>query len=312
MKNCILTTTPSFTNVLSRSELGNFLKEQGIDAVLQESFTAPFSFDPVSVFGMVSGAAVQVGREELKAFPNLKIIMPFGVGVDHIDTEALIERNIDLRVFPGINKNAVAELAIAFLFALARDIVSGTLAMRGGRWDRTIGSDIEGKVLGIIGLGNIGKEVAKKARALGMSVQANDIVYDESFLSSYDIKKAYKETIFKTSDFISLHVPLTDRTHGFINKDILSLAKKGAFLINTSRGEVMDEKALLASLESGVLGGAALDVFSQEPPFGKRTCEQLLAHPRLIATPHNASFTPGTHYTIAKKICEEMSRGLVK
>lgn len=308
MKHIILTTTPSFTNTIARSpDLSNFLSQQEIDVVLQEKLIPPFSFDPSFVFGLVAGAAVKIDAKALDIFPNLKIVMPFGVGLDHVDMDALNKRDIVMKMYPGINKNAVAELVIAFMLALARQLVVSTNDIREGKWDRLMSSEVAGKTLGIIGLGNIGKEVTKKAKALGMRVCVHDLVCDKSFLYSCGVTQADFETVLKESDFLSLHVPLSDLTQDFINERALSLMKKGAYLINTSRGEVINEKALLKSLESGALGGAALDVFSKEPPLGDKVLERLIAHPNVIATPHNATFTPETQYILAKRICEDMT-----
>jgi len=311
MANIILTTTPSFSNVVAESDLKDFLKERGIEVCLHNQLSPPFSFDASDVFGMVAGAAVPVREEALAQFSNLKVIMPFGVGTDHIE-DTILKNGSLVRVWPGINKEAVAELTIAFIFALARNLVTSAETLRAGKWERLCGSDVSGKTLGIIGLGNIGKEVAKKASALGMRIVANDIVYDDSFLQSHNIEKADFETVLQTSDFLTLHVPLTEATQNFMNDKTFSLIKRGARFINTSRGAVVDEKALLRALESGRVAGAALDVLSLEPPsgdpFADSTLSRLLAHPRVIAIPHIGSHTSETHYRVARKICEEMAK----
>lgn len=249
---------------------------------------------------------VRVGKNEAATFPHLKIVMPFGVGTDHIDREGLEEAGVRMTTLPHLSKRTVAELAIGFLFSLARRITPFTGAMKSGVWARVNGSVISEKCLGIIGLGNIGKEVAKIARGIGMRVIANDLVYDESFLKQYGVEKANRETVFQESDFLTLHVPFTELTRGMIDMRAFSKMKPGVFIINTSRGTVVDDGALLESLESGHVAGAALDVFSEEPPFGNNTLARIIAHPNVLATPHIGAFTPETRYAIAQKICEEM------
>ncbi|MBI3046064.1 MAG: 3-phosphoglycerate dehydrogenase [Candidatus Harrisonbacteria bacterium] len=307
MAKIVLTTTPSFSNTIVRSpDLAEFLDEHSWRVVLDERLNPPFSFNPEEVAAMVAGALLPVGKKEFSLFPNLKVVMPFGVGLEHIDIPALEERGIALKFFPGINKHSVAELTMAFIFTLARNIVPFANDMREGKWKRTSATQVSGKTLGIVGLGNIGKEVAKMARNLGMRVLANDIVYDEDFLKSIGVEKSELETLLQKSDFITFHVPLTDLTKQIVNEKLLSLLKPGAYVINTSRGEVTDEKALLAAVESGWVAGVALDVFSEEPPFNNEILKRLISHPKVIAMPHIATFTPETQYAVAKKICEEL------
>jgi len=307
MAKIILTTTPSFSNTIARSpDLAEFLDERGWRVVLDERLISPLSFNAGEVVAMVAGALLPVGRKELSQFPNLKVVMPFGVGLEHIDISVLEERGIPLKFFPGINKLAVAELTIGFIFTLTRNIVPFANDMREGKWKRAMATQVSGKTLGIVGLGNIGKEVAKMARHLGMRVFVNDVVYDEEFLKGIGAEKSELEILLQKSDIVTFHVPLTDITNQMVNEKSLSLLKPGAFLINTSRGEVIDEEALLAAVESGKVAGIALDVFSEEPPFNNEVLKRLISHPKVIAMPHIATFTPETQYVVAKKICEEL------
>lgn len=312
MNHIILTTTASFSKIVEDSPLKTFLADHGMEVVLHEKFDPPFPFDLGKVFGIVAGHVptgkmVHVGRDEVKKFPHVKLVMPFGVGTDHIDRDGVEAAGVMMKTLPPLSKRTVAELAVAFIFALARKLGPLNHAMKEGVWERVSGSDVAGKNLGIIGLGNIGKEVAKIARGIGMEVFANDLVYDENFLSQYGIIKADLATVLAKSDFLTLHVPLTDATHQLLRKESFVQMKPGISVINTSRGIVIDEQALLGALESGHVAGAALDVFSVEPPFANSVTSHLIAHPHVIATPHVGAFTPETRYAIAKKICDEMT-----
>lgn len=309
MAKIIITTTASFSNTVSRSsDLVKFLDDHDWQVVLDERLNLPLSFDSSEVVAMVAGALLPVGKKEFALFPNLKLVMPFGVGLEHIDISALEEQGIALKFFPGINKLSVAELTIAFIFTLARNIVPFADDMKDGKWKRATATQVSGKTLGIVGLGNIGKEVAKMARHLGMRVLANDLVYDEDFLKSIGAEKSELENLLQKSDFVTFHSPLTNLTNQMVNKKLLSLLKPGAYLINTSRGEVIDEKALLAAVESGKIAGVALDVFSEEPPINNEFLKRLISNPKVIATPHIATFIPETQYAVAKKICEELTK----
>lgn len=315
MNKILLTTTASFSKTVETSELKKFLAERGIEVILQENLDPPFSFDEKEVFGLVAGHVptgkmLHVGPKEAAKFPNIKLVMPFGVGIDHIDREGLEKAGVMMKILPPLSKRTVAELAIAFLFALARQIGPLNQAMKGGVWQRVNGSEVFGKCLGIIGIGNIGKETAKIARGLGMKVIANDLVYDEQFIKEHGIEKADLNDVLAKSDFLTLHVPLTELTSNLLNKSVFDKMKPGIFIINTSRGAVIDEASLFEALESGRVAGAALDVFSEEPPFTNEIAARLVAHPNVLATPHVGAFTPQTRYAIAKKVCEDMAEAL--
>ena len=184
--------------------------------------------------------------------------------------------------------------------------------MKEKKWERFYGNSVFGKKLGIVGLGNIGKEVAKTAKNLGMNVFAFDANYDENFLRIYGIEKKDFETLLKTSNFLSLHLPFTEQTKNLIGDRELDLMMPTVYLINTSRGEIVDEKALLDALENNKIAGAALDVFSKEPPFENEVLKKLISHPKVIATPHIASFTPEAHYEAALKVFENITKNIVQ
>ncbi len=308
MKRIILTTTASFFTTVEKTELKDNFSNHGIKVVLCHDFKQPFSFSNEYVFAIVAGHThkgqmLHVGLQEAALFPNLKVVTPFGIGMDHIDTGSLESSGIEVKTLPHLSKRTVAELAIAFMFALARRLAQQTRAICDGEWERQDGVNLFRKTLGIIGLGNIGKEVAKIGKGIGMHVIANDVVYDESFMRTWNIEKHKRESVVRASNFLTLHVPLTDSTNGFIDRAAIMTMRPGSFLINTARGKVVDESAVLEALETGHLAGAAFDVLSSEPPFANETLSRLVRHPNVIVTPHVGAYTPETRYKIAKYLC---------
>ncbi len=312
MEKIILTTTASYFKTVEETDLKEFLAKRGIEVVLgADGLTPPFNFDVKKVIGLVAGHTpkgelVKVGAKEAALFPNLRVVTPFGIGIDHLDKAGLESSGVAMKTLPPTSKRAVAELAMAFILNLARRINIQTSAMKNGVWERVNGTVICEKTLGIIGLGNIGKKVAKMARHFGMKVLANDLAYDEIFMRVHRIEKADLNTVLTKSDFLTLHVPLTEKTNNSVNKETIAKMKPGVFIVNTSRGAVVDEGALLEALESGQVAGAALDVFSVEPPFTNEVTKSLIMHPNVITTPHIGAFTPEIRYAIAKKVSEEI------
>jgi phosphoglycerate dehydrogenase-like enzyme len=311
----ILTTTKSCSDTVESSSLKKWLAVRGLEVVLHYAFEEPPPFDPADVVAIVAGHTpdgemLHIGPDVALMFPNLKVVSPFGIGTNHLDLERLVNLGYHIVTVPHFSKRTVAELAIGNIFALARRLVPLTNATRSGTWQRQDGASIEGKVLGIIGLGNIGKEVAKLGVAVGMKVVANDIVYDRAFMSAEHVVAASRDEVLRSADFLTLHVPLTDKTEGFINRDAIFSMKQGAFFLNLARGEVIDEAALRDALQQGHLAGAALDVFSQEPPYTSDVLNELLQQDNVIATPHIGAFTPETRFKIAEYICQAVAVAL--
>lgn len=215
---------------------------------------------------------------------RLRVISRYGVGVDAVDLTAAAGKDIAVTNTPGANQNGVAELAIALLFALARHIPQVASAARHEIWQRGQGWEVAGKTLGLIGFGAIGRQVAQKAAGLGMNIIAYDPFWqgDSSLAQRVNLPE-----LLATADVISLHTALTPDTARLINAETLAQMKTGAYLINTARGELVDENALLHALQSGRLAGAAADVFEHDPPSGS----PLLALQNFIATPHIGATT---------------------
>lgn len=249
---------------------------------------------------------------------RLKIIANYAVGVDNIDIEAARKRNIMVTNTPGVLTDTVAEHTFALVMTIARRIVEADSFMRAGKFKGwapmlLLGDDLQGKTLGIIGLGRIGFAVAKRAvKGMGMKVAYNDIRRNKQFEKEYKAKYLSKRQLLKKADFISLHVPLLPSTKHLIGAKELAMMKKTAYLINTSRGPVVDEKALLNALEKGKIKGAALDVFACEPLLGcnlkiKKRFKKLK---NAIFTPHIASASIDTRSKMSEMAAKNIIAAL--
>jgi D-3-phosphoglycerate dehydrogenase len=228
----------------------------------------------------------EFNREALSAAHRLKVIARYGVGVDRVDLEAAKEKGIIVTNTPGANAVSVAELTIGLMLCLARSIPSLHAATCAGEWPRLPGVALEGKTVGLLGLGAIGRQVARRLHAFDCVLVAYDPRPDEAFAREHHIELAPTEEVIRRADFLSLHVPLTPETRQMVNADFLSRMKQGAYLINTARGEVVDEQALYEALKSGHLRGAALDAFQKEPPGSDNP---LLTLPQVVVTPHTGA-----------------------
>jgi len=239
--------------------------------------------------GFIAGLDV-IDRRALEKADRLKVIARYGVGVDKVDLEAAKERGIIVTNTPGANSVSVAELALGLTLTLARQIPEAAKNVQQGKWPRLSGVSLEGKTVGILGLGAIGKQLARRLSGFDCRILAYDPLADNTFAADNGVLLASMDEVIASSDFLSLHLPLLPETQGLVNDGFLSRMKKGSFLINTSRGEVIDEEALLRALESGHLRGAGLDAFSVEPPD---PANPLLHLPQVIATPHLGAQTDG-------------------
>jgi D-3-phosphoglycerate dehydrogenase len=244
--------------------------------------------DGLKGFEAIVVGVQRITREMLQN-SSVKIIAKHGVGVDNIDLEAATELGIPVTVTPNANAVSVAELTIGFIFALSKKLIDlhNNLYQK-RQFVSNVGLELHGKILGIVGFGSIGKEVAKRALCLGMRVLVYDPYVEESNLRELGVEKMELDELLRQSDFVSLHVPLNESTRHLIDREKISLMKRTAYLINTARGGVVDEKALAEALKSGQIAGAALDVFDVEPlpadsPF--------FDCPNVIMTPHVGAHT---------------------
>jgi D-3-phosphoglycerate dehydrogenase len=262
------------------------------------------SFDALVVRGRT-----KVTQEVLaSAAPRLRVVGRAGVGVDNIDLAAARQQGVIVVNAPGSTTTAVAELTLGLMLSLARRIPQAHASLQRGEWlkAKLHGTQLQGKLLGLIGVGRIGSAVAGLARAVGMRVLGYDPYLTEPTLRERGVEPVELEVLLAQADFISLHVPLNDQTRGMIDARRLALARPQAFLINTARGGLVEEAALLQALKSGRLAGAALDVFGQEPPGES----PLLQHPAVVATPHIGAQTAESQQQAALDIAAEVLAAL--
>ncbi len=241
--------------------------------------------------------------------PRLKVVGRHGVGVDNIDVEAATRRGIPVVYTPEANAEAVADHTMGLIIALAKNIVQGSCALKfKGNWSfryEQRGTDVYGKTLGIFGLGRIGRRVAKRAKGFDMKVLVYDPYVNKDTASRVGVKLVDLETLLRSSDFVTIHVPLTEETRKFLGEREFNLMMPGAFLVNTSRGGVVDERAMIEALSTGRLAGAGLDVFEKEPPDPENP---LFKFDNVVVTPHMASHTVES----LRKMALEVAKGVVK
>lgn len=229
-------------------------------------------------------------RDVIEATDQLKVIARYGAGVDRVDLPAAKEKGIVVTSTPGANTISVAELAIGLMLAVARNIPQANTATKSGEWPRLSGVSLEGKVVGLLGFGAIGKVVARRLQGFECRVVAYDPYPDQGFAQAHGVTLLPLDEVLPQADVLSLHLPALPETRQMVNAEFLGKMKPGAILINTARGEIINEADLLAALQSGHLSGAGLDAFAAEPP---ETDNPLLALSQVIATPHMGAHTDG-------------------
>lgn len=240
-----------------------------------------------NVDGFIAGLD-DISREVILSGDRLQVIARYGVGVDNVDLDAADERGIRVTNTPGANSGSVAELAVAFMVSLARHLFPAARATREGRWPRLKGISLEDKTVGLFGFGDIGRETARRLAGFGCRVTAYDIAPDEELAAELGVELLSREEVISSADFLSLHCSLVPATEGLVDEDFLAKMKPGAFLINTARGEMVDEEALLKALTGGRLAGAGLDVFAVQPPDPGNP---LLRQETVLTTPHLGAHT---------------------
>lgn len=240
----------------------------------------------LGVDAIITGTDELTG-EVIAGAETLRTIAKHGVGLDTIDLGAARERGIVVSSTPGAIHDSVADLTLALLLAVARNLVSAHASVLAGEWRGFVGTELRGRTLGIIGLGRIGKEVCRRAQAFGMVVAAHDPYPDEAFAVAHGVAFLSLMELLARSDAVSLHAGISDPDRPLIGANELAAMKQGAFLINTARGNLVDEAALADALREGRLGGAGLDVFAAEPPLGSA----VLGCGNVVLAPHIAGQT---------------------
>jgi phosphoglycerate dehydrogenase-like enzyme len=226
----------------------------------------------------------EVTDEVLSHCPNLKIVAKYGVGLDNVDVEACKKRGIKLGWTGGVNKLSVAEQALGFMLSLARNLYLTSNDLKAGKWNKNGGFQLTGSTVGIIGVGYVGKELIRLLQPFSCRILVNDVIDQSDYYRTVGVEAADKEAIYREANVVSLHVPLTNETHHLIDAEALSMMQPTAYLVNTSRGPVVDLGALKDALKANRIAGAAIDVYDEEPPKDA----ELLALPNLINTPHIA------------------------
>lgn len=228
-----------------------------------------------------------VTEKVIRGCPKLKAISRYGVGYDRVDVKAAKAAGIPVAITPGANSEAVGELSFAMMLALARHIPALNESTKNGGWIRSSGTELYGKTLAIIGLGAIGKVVARCAAGFCMKVIAYDPYINEAYCEAHNIESVSFEEAISRADFISLHLPLTEATYHIVDRSAIDRMKPGVILLNCSRGGLLDEQALCDAMETGKIGGLGLDAFETEPPKD----HPLFKYPNVIATPHTGAHT---------------------
>ncbi len=254
---------------------------------------------------LIVRSAVKVTREVLEKAPKLRVIGRAGVGVDNVDLNAATAAGVIVMNTPGGNAVAVAEHTIALMLALARSIPAASASTKSGKWEKKkfLGNEIREKTLGILGLGSIGREVAKRAQAFEMRVLVSDPYVNPQTAADLNVDLVDLATVFAQSDYITLHLALTPETNKILSREAFAQMKTGVRIINCARGEMIDEEALTQAIQSGKVAGAALDVFKPEPPAAGFP---LFALENVLATPHIAGSTEEAQETVGVRIAEQV------
>jgi len=259
---------------------------------------------------LVVRSGTQVDADVINAGTSLKIIGRAGVGVDNIDLKEATRRGVMVMNTPSGNTVSTAQLAVSLMCNLARDVPAADMSCKEGKWERKrfMGIEMAGKTLAVVGCGRIGQVVASAATAMGMDVIGFDPVMSAEAAASVGIRKVELDQVWAEADFISLHTPLTPDTRNLVNDETLARCKDGVRIINCARGGIVDQDALLRGLESGKVGGAALDVYDSEPPG--ESAAALLAHERLVCTPHLGASTDEAQVNVARDVAVQMCDAL--
>jgi D-3-phosphoglycerate dehydrogenase / 2-oxoglutarate reductase len=250
-------------------------------------------------------SAVKVNADVLAKAPKLRIIGRAGVGVDNVDLKAATAAGVLVMNTPGGNAVSVAEHTLGLMLAMARSIPQANASTKGGKWEKKkfLGTELRGKTLGVMGLGSIGREVVKRAHAFEMKIVATDPFVSSQGAADLGVTLVSREELYAQSDYITMHVALTTETQGMLNDEAFAQMKKGVRIVNCARGELMDGDALRRAIESGHVGGAALDVFQTEPPAAG---EPLLALENVLATPHIGGATEEAQEIVGVRIVEQL------
>jgi D-3-phosphoglycerate dehydrogenase / 2-oxoglutarate reductase len=300
------------TDRVSKKGLAPLRDDDRFEVVLIKDSSDPdFAAELKTAAGLIVRSATRVDASVLDTAPDLRVVGRAGVGVDNIDVAAASGRGVAVMNSPGGNTISAAELTMALMLAVARRVTDADRSIREGKWERSglQGVELRGKTLGVIGAGRIGWEVARRCRAFGMDV----IIYDP-YLAPERIEELHPhlvtfDRLIESADVISLHVPLNAETRGLIGEHALGRMKKGAFVLNVSRGGVVEETALARALGEGRIAGAGLDVYEHEPLSPDSS---LLSAPNLVMTPHLGASTKEAQIQVAREVARSVRAALAQ
>ena len=279
------------------------LRAAGYEVIVRPSqapHTEAEMIDLVKGVDAVVAGSDAFGEPVLAAGTSLKIVSRAGVGFDSVDVRAATARRIAVTITPGTNHESVADHAFGLILALARHIPAQDGYVRAQQWRRLVGADVYGQTLGILGLGRIGKGVARRGRGFDMRVVAYDPVWDDAFAAQHQVQRLPVDAIFREADFLTLHLPGGAETRHIVNAERLAVMKPTAFVVNTARGSLVDEVALYEALTTDKIAGAGLDVFDREPPWGSKLTDL----PNVVLTPHVAGLSVRANAAMAKMAIE--------
>ncbi len=306
MTGTVLVSTPSFG---ARSDAPwTALAEEGLVARTDTGRHPLAAADLAEVVGDADALIVGLDRVDarvLAAAPSLRVVAKHGVGVDNIDVAAAAARGVSVVNAPGSNTGAVADLAFALLLATARQIVPAHTSTAAGKWERFYGPELAGRTMGVIGFGRIGQAVARRAAGFDMTVVAHDPYVPDERIAEFGVQPLSLDECLSRADAVTLHVPGTGGPP-LLDADRIALLKPGAYLVNTARGDLVDEQALADALTSGRLAGAGLDAFATEPPGDS----PLLAAPNVVLTPHMGAFSDDANAAMGTTVVRDIARVL--
>ena len=287
------------------------LKKAGLDVEVKTGMKPDELAENISNYhGLIVRSATKVTSKIIDAASNLRVIGRAGSGLDNVDITAATKKGVVVMNTPGGNTITTAEHTIALMFALARQIPQATASMKQGKWEKKkfMGVELFNKTLGVVGIGNIGSQVAKRAQGFAMNVIAYDPFLSEEKAEAMGVERVSLEELFRRSDFITIHTPITVETRNMINKETIKKMKDGVRIINCARGGIINEKDLYDALTEGKVAGAALDVFEKEPPENN----PLLTLDNVISTPHLGAATKEAQENVAIAIAEQIADYLVR
>ncbi|CUX17587.1 phosphoglycerate dehydrogenase [Clostridium sp. C105KSO13] len=284
------------------------LEENGHEVIFDGSreFPAYSEEELLSIIGQIDAALIGMDvfdEKILKAAPDLKAVAKFGVGVDNIDGEAAKRYGIKVLNAPGQNSNAVAELAVGLILDLLRKVVPLHNEVEKGRWPRNIGSELKGKTVGLLGFGAIARLVARKLAAFDVRLIACDLFPNWAAAEELGVRLTTQEEVITQSDVLSIHIPATRETQNMFNDEMFLKMKKGAYIVNTARGALIDTDALIRALKKGHLAGVGLDAFVPEPLPAD---SELFECDNVVLTPHTGSETAEAYYNVSMTTCKDI------